>query len=117
MVEPTKQHRAEARDLLGFGTPKGTGEDLTSDLLAQIWVDSGGEVGWDGNKLSRLPVVAKALTDRDARLARVVNGIGDLLSDNGCDCECGHDWEGHDDECDRCLACRVNDVLNEAKAK
>lgn len=34
-----------------------------------------------------------------------------LLEKNGCGCDCGHDSEGHDDECDRCLACRIEKAL------
>ena len=44
-------------------------------------------------------------------LSRLREGIGDLLSRNGCDCECDHDCESHDSDCDRCLACRVQAVL------
>jgi hypothetical protein len=36
--------------------------------------------------------------------------VADLLSENGCDCECGHHYEEHDDDCERCLACRVEDA-------
>jgi len=30
-----------------------------------------------------------------------------ILGENGCDCDCGHDVEGHDGDCERCLACRI----------
>lgn len=39
-----------------------------------------------------------------ARLA----AIGDLLGESGCDCDCEHHPEEHDDDCERCLACRVD---------
>lgn len=39
--------------------------------------------------------------------------IGSLLESNGCDCECEHHWEEHDDDCERCLACRIASVLEE----
>jgi hypothetical protein len=34
-----------------------------------------------------------------------------VLSENGCDCECGCDADGHSDDCDRCLACLVDAAL------
>jgi hypothetical protein len=37
--------------------------------------------------------------------------VGELLAENGCDCSCGHAAEGHDEGCERCLACRVEKVL------
>ena len=37
--------------------------------------------------------------------------IGELLSDNGCDCECNHNWEDHSEDCKRCLACRIDSVI------
>jgi hypothetical protein len=41
-----------------------------------------------------------------------LDAIGALLAANGCDCECGHDVESHDDdECERCLGCRIGAVL------
>lgn len=33
--------------------------------------------------------------------------VGSLLAMNGCDCECEHHPEEHDDDCARCLACRI----------
>lgn len=40
-----------------------------------------------------------------------LEAIGDLLAENGCDCDCGHHPEEHDDDCKRCLACRVSAVV------
>ena len=34
-----------------------------------------------------------------------------LLEWNGCECECEHHWEDHDDDCDRCLACRIAEAV------
>jgi len=38
---------------------------------------------------------------------------GKVLSNNGCDCDCGHDpaHDDHDEDCEPCLACRVADAL------
>lgn len=39
------------------------------------------------------------------------HAIGELLADNGCDCGCDHDYESHDEDCDRCLPCRISAAL------
>lgn len=36
-----------------------------------------------------------------------LDAIGSLLMINGCDCDCGHHSEEHDDDCTLCLACRI----------
>lgn len=38
-----------------------------------------------------------------------------LLQQNGCDCDCDHDVEGHSDDCDRCLACRIDTALSSTR--
>ena len=40
-----------------------------------------------------------------------LEAIGNLLKENGCDCECSHHYEEHDDDCKRCFACRVSMVV------
>jgi septal ring factor EnvC (AmiA/AmiB activator) len=61
----------------------------------------------------------KALTERDALAARVplleamVRKVGELLAENGCDCECDHHPDEHDAECERCLGCRISAALDE----
>ena len=40
-------------------------------------------------------------------LARAYLAVCKVLEDNGCDCDCEHHPEEHDDDCVRCLACRV----------
>jgi len=44
-------------------------------------------------------------------LARAYLAVCKVLSDNGCDCDCEHHPEEHDDDCVRCLACRVEAAL------
>lgn len=39
--------------------------------------------------------------------------VGAVLSEFGCQCDCGHDWEGHDDDCEMCVPCRVQEALGE----
>ena len=40
-----------------------------------------------------------------------LNNITSFIMKNGCDCDCGCDSEGHDDECDPCLACLISKEL------
>lgn len=40
-----------------------------------------------------------------------LESIGEILGENGCNCDCDHDPESHDDDCERCLACRVGEAL------
>lgn len=37
-----------------------------------------------------------------------VGAVKLLLEANGCDCDCNHDAESHDSDCERCLACRIS---------
>lgn len=50
---------------------------------------------------------SEEIADLRARIA----AVGAVLSANGCECDCGHDDEGHDAECERCWACRVEAAL------
>lgn len=55
---------------------------------------------------------------RDAELARArafMNAVGELLEQNGCDCDCDHHPDEHDDDCERCLACLIQAALDAAK--
>jgi hypothetical protein len=58
-----------------------------------------------------------ACVDRDDWRARAESAesklerVGDLLSANGCDCECEHDSESHYDGCELCLPCRIDEVI------
>jgi hypothetical protein len=40
-----------------------------------------------------------------------LDAVAELLGKNGCDCDCGHDSESHNEDCDRCLACRIARVI------
>lgn len=40
-----------------------------------------------------------------------LDSIRQQLERNGCDCECEHGWEDHDDDCERCLACDISAAL------
>ena len=51
------------------------------------------------------------------RLAKQTRTIRRLLEDVGCDCECaGRCGTEHDDDCERCLACRIEIAMLSAGA-
>lgn len=51
----------------------------------------------------------------DERLRAMLFAVADVLEANGCDCECGHCCDDHDDDCERCLACRISDAVMEKR--
>jgi hypothetical protein len=53
-------------------------------------------------------------TERD-RLRREMDAIAALIEANGCDCECGHHYEEHDDGCELCIVCRIDVHVTEAR--
>ena len=62
--------------------------------------------------LSILEERAGVITDLERRIERVNH----FLSANGCDCECDHSAEDHDDDCARCVACVIDGLLNASPA-
>lgn len=77
-------------------------------------------------RTSLLARLHSAESERDAPLAEVerlkaenaayvrrLAAVGDVLSANGCNCECGCDTTGHFDECDTCLACKINEAITD----
>lgn len=53
----------------------------------------------------------KGTRKKEAEALLALAKVADLLSANGCDCECGHHYEEHDDDCDRCFACRIEECF------
>lgn len=51
--------------------------------------------------------VHAAWKDADGKLAKVRA----LLEQNGCDCDCDHNYEEHGEDCDLCLACRIGEAV------
>lgn len=49
------------------------------------------------------------------RLHATINAVGEVISQNGedCDCDCTAYGSPHGPDCDPCLACRVSDALGE----
>ena len=54
----------------------------------------------------------RAEIEAHARAQQKLDRICKLLSANGCECECGHHYEDHDDDCERCLACLIDEVVS-----
>jgi hypothetical protein len=53
----------------------------------------------------------KQLYDERRDAADRLDAVRELLAQNGCDCD-GDCDESHDGDCDRCLACRIADVVS-----
>ena len=47
----------------------------------------------------------------------LIDKIGAILTEHGCSCDCGHDYNYHDDDCELCTACRIEAVLTEFSQK
>ncbi|MFH0899068.1 MAG: hypothetical protein V2A73_00420 [Pseudomonadota bacterium] len=54
--------------------------------------------------------IPRLALERAEAVAKLVQ-VGELLAKNGCDCGCAHDAESHDDDCERCLACRIDEAI------
>lgn len=52
----------------------------------------------------------RAERERDVAHERIDAAL-DVLGDAGCSCECGHHHEEHDEDCERCLGCRIERAL------
>lgn len=44
-------------------------------------------------------------------LTAQTEAVNAVLAEAGCSCDCEHDNEGHEPDCDRCVACRVDAAL------
>lgn len=72
-------------------------------LTVDVDTKSKASAAWEGlfNERDRL---LRASGDK-------IDAVGALLAHNGCDCECDHSWDEHDESCERCLACRIDAAL------
>jgi hypothetical protein len=86
----------DLRDAMGRMAALMAAERAATDALIASYVDA-----------------ANHWRDRHAKLKAAVGGV---LSENGCECECEHHHEGeeHDDNCKRCLGCRVDAAMCKA---
>jgi len=57
------------------------------------------------------------ISERVAEMENKIEAVGELLAENGCDCDCDHGYDDHNVECDRCLACRIDAALFEKVTK
>lgn len=53
----------------------------------------------------------KTLERKVELLQKALTEIRSIITANGCDCECDHCEEEHDEDCERCLACRIGKVF------
>ena len=53
--------------------------------------------------------------EENCLLAHTIERIKDILSEEGCFCDCEHSQYDHDDECLRCTGCRISAVLCEER--
>lgn len=74
------------------------------DRLRKLFDDAG---QGEHNVLALIDHYQRNSMEADERL----RAVRKLLEENGCDCECEHHWEDHDDDCDRCLACRIGEAV------
>lgn len=89
--------------------------DLTDKHLAALklrWSTGPEQYQADADALIGAVLVLQAERDR---LREVLDAIGGLLSANGCDCDCEHLADEHDDDCERCLACRIGEAHGAAR--
>lgn len=83
---------------------------IEAERIAQLWHDRG--VCTPALKALRAEIESLR-AERDA-LREGAKRVADLLEENGCNCDCECDSDGHDDDCDPCLACRVDAAIRRA---
>ena len=67
------------------------------------------------NAIRNLRAEARAAqAERDEATTKLV-AVAKRLEENGCDCECNHCWEDHDEDCERCLACLIDETIQGKK--
>ncbi len=55
-----------------------------------------------------------AFITRAAHAFDAIARVNDVLGNAGCSCDCDHDVESHDEDCDRCLACCISEAIGDA---
>lgn len=93
------------RGIAGLPLPPDVAEKVAeADRLRKLFEDAGeGQY----NVLHLVESYQRNSMEADERL----RAVRKLLEWNGCECECSHQWEDHDDDCDRCLACRIAEAI------
>lgn len=67
--------------------------------------------------MSEVEELRAELAQEKFKRAKLAQDIGGVISAHGCDCDCGCDSTGHFEDCDVCLACRVAEVLDDARSR
>ena len=69
----------------------------------------------DAEFIAHARVDVSALLAEVERLRDTINAVGEVISQNGedCDCDCTAYGSPHGPDCEPCLACRVSDALGE----
>ena len=104
-VEALVRGNDQMRLLAGLPLPPDVVAKLReADRLRKLFDDAG---QGEHNVLALIDHYQRNSMDADERL----RAVRCLLEENGCECECEHHWEDHDDDCDRCLACRIAEAV------
>lgn len=86
--------------------------DAEAVKIAMEWKDEADRLRLRADTDAKAKAAWNPLYDERYRLWREeadrVGAVKLLLEANGCDCDCNHDAESHDSDCERCLACRIS---------
>lgn len=70
----------------------------------------GADAAFIAHARTDVPRLLATIAARDAQL----EAVADVLRAHGCDCECGCDSDGHYDDCEPCLGCRIEAAMKGA---
>ncbi len=97
--------------------PLGYSVERRDDGRIALTVPTGEHPDWGSEFAEHALTVERARALRDALTAAlgeesIVERVGAVLSDAGCECACSHDFQDHGADCIRCLGCRVEAALS-----
>ena len=104
-VDELERGIGQMRLIAGLPLPPDVAEKVAEcDRLRKLFDDAG---QGEHNVLALIDHYQRNSMESDER----IRAVRKLLERNGCECECEHHWEHHDDDCDRCLACRIGEAV------
>lgn len=104
-VDELERVTGQMRLIAGLPLPPDVAAKVAeADRLRKLFDDAG---QGEHNVLALIDHYQRNSMDADERL----RAVRKLLEWNGCECECEHHWEDHDDDCDRCLACLIGEAV------